>query len=131
MNDYSIELAEIGLSVEPEDYLASISSAGQMYKSLGSALEYYDALICPTLATTGWPAAGKAAAFDLIMQECMTWPFNMLSRCPVLSVPSGFSSNGLPSGVQIVGKTYDDLTVLRIGAMLQSVLQLHKHHPQL
>ncbi len=131
MNDYCIELAEIGLSVEPENYLDSISRAGQMYKPLGSSLEYYDALICPTLATTGWPASGKPAAFELIMQECMTWPFNMLSRCPVLSVPSGFASNGLPTGVQIVGKSYDDLSVLRIGAKLQSALQWQKRHPQL
>ena len=36
----------------------------------------------------------------------MTYPFNMLSRCPVLSVPSGHAENGVPTGIQIVGKTY-------------------------
>jgi hypothetical protein len=39
-------------------------------------------------------------------------------RCPVLAVPSGFTASGMPSGVQIVGQPFDDLTVLRVGATL-------------
>ncbi len=49
----------------------------------------------------------------------MTAPFNVASRCPVLSVPSGFADNGVPTGVQLVGRTYDDLTVFRLGAALE------------
>ena len=45
--------------------------------------------------------------------------FNILSRCPVLAVPSGFADNGVPTGVQIVGRTYDDLTAFRVGAALE------------
>ena len=41
----------------------------------------------------------------------ITYPFNMLSRCPVLSLPSGVTPNGVPSGVQFVGRTYDDKKV--------------------
>ena len=44
---------------------------------------------------------------------CMTYPFNMLSRCPVLSVPSGFANNGVPTGIQIVGRAYEDASVFR------------------
>ena len=43
-----------------------------------------------------------------------------MSRCPVLSVPSGFADNGVPTGVQIAGRTYDDETVFRLGAALES-----------
>ena len=45
----------------------------------------------------------------------MTTPFNMLSRCPVLSVPSGRASSGVPTGIQIVGRTYCDADVFRAG----------------
>ena len=41
----------------------------------------------------------------------LTLPFNMCSRCPVLVVPCGRSRDGLPLGVQLVGRTYDDLSV--------------------
>lgn len=40
---------------------------------------------------------------------------NILSDCPVLSVPSGFADNGVPTGIQIVGRPFDDVTVYRAG----------------
>ncbi len=46
----------------------------------------------------------------------MTLPFNIASRCPVLSVPSGLSRDGVPTGLSIVGKTYDDVTAFRVAA---------------
>jgi Asp-tRNA(Asn)/Glu-tRNA(Gln) amidotransferase A subunit family amidase len=51
----------------------------------------------------------------------LTPTFNILSRCPVLVVPGGFADNGLPVGVQIVGRTYDDVTPFRLGAALERV----------
>ena len=45
----------------------------------------------------------------------MTYPFNMLHFNPALSVPSGRASNGVPTGIQLVGRTFDDLTVFRAG----------------
>ena len=46
----------------------------------------------------------------------MTYPFNVMSRCPVLSVPSGHAANGVPTGLQIVGRTYDEVSVFRAAA---------------
>ncbi len=51
----------------------------------------------------------------------LTPVFNIASRCPVLAVPSGFADNGAPTGIQIVGRTYDDVTVFRLGAALEQV----------
>jgi amidase len=49
----------------------------------------------------------------------MTILFNMFNRCPVLAVPSGLASNGVPTGIQIVGRTFDDVTVFRVGMALE------------
>jgi Asp-tRNA(Asn)/Glu-tRNA(Gln) amidotransferase A subunit family amidase len=49
----------------------------------------------------------------------MTIPFNICSRCPVMSVPSGRAHTGVPTGVQIVGRTYDDVSVFRAAAALE------------
>lgn len=46
----------------------------------------------------------------------MILPFNIASRCPVLSVPSGRSREGVPTGLSIVGRTFDDITAFRIAA---------------
>jgi aspartyl-tRNA(Asn)/glutamyl-tRNA(Gln) amidotransferase subunit A len=52
----------------------------------------------------------------------MTTPFNVLAPCPVLAVPSGIAaSNGVPTGIQIVSRTYDDITAFRIGATLEQI----------
>jgi amidase len=50
----------------------------------------------------------------------MTYPFNMLSQLPVLSVPSGFASNGVPTGIQIISRAYDDNRVLDLASALES-----------
>jgi Asp-tRNA(Asn)/Glu-tRNA(Gln) amidotransferase A subunit family amidase len=46
----------------------------------------------------------------------MTVPFNIASRCPVVSVPSGIARTGVPTGLSVVGRTYDDVTAFRIAA---------------
>ena len=49
----------------------------------------------------------------------MTLPFNILSRCAVLSIPSGRAPNGVPTGVQVVSRPYDDVTAFRVAGALE------------
>jgi amidase len=79
-------------------------------------------LICPTMALPAVEAEFdqtkdqpiiNGRPVDPFLGWGMTTPFNMLSRCPVLSVPSGRASNGIPTGIQIVGRTYSDGDVFR------------------
>ncbi|HIE75326.1 MAG TPA: amidase, partial [Gammaproteobacteria bacterium] len=50
----------------------------------------------------------------------MTTPFNTMSRCPVLTVPTGHASNGVPTSIQIVGRTYTDKDVFQAGMAYES-----------
>jgi aspartyl-tRNA(Asn)/glutamyl-tRNA(Gln) amidotransferase subunit A len=58
---------------------------------------------------------------DNHLENFLTPVFNIMSRCPVLAVPSGIGARNSPIGVQIAGRTYDDLTVFRVGAALEAV----------
>jgi Asp-tRNA(Asn)/Glu-tRNA(Gln) amidotransferase A subunit family amidase len=49
----------------------------------------------------------------------MTCTLNFVSQCPAVSVPSGFTAGGLPTGLQIVGRRYDEATVLRVAGALE------------
>jgi aspartyl-tRNA(Asn)/glutamyl-tRNA(Gln) amidotransferase subunit A len=49
----------------------------------------------------------------------MTEPFNLVGQCPVLSVPTGFTAEGLPSALSICGRRFDDRGVLEIGKALE------------
>ncbi len=54
----------------------------------------------------------------------LTYPFNLVSQCPVMSVPTGFdAATRLPTGLQIVGRTYDDPTVFRVGSAFEEATQ--------
>src|SRR5437899_2750200 len=113
-------------------YAEGLIAEAELYRPLGELLERYDALLCPTLAFQGIAAdeesAGGTVAIDGAdlpwIDALMTMPFNVIGRVPVLSVPSGIAPNGVPTGVQIVGRTYDDGTVFRVGEALERALSL-------
>ena len=110
--------------VSKDEFVTGLGLESQIYAPLGRLLEDFDALVCPTFAVPALTAEydprqpvevnGRSSADWL--DVLMTLPFNIASRCPVISVPSGRSRDGLPTGLSIVGKTYDDVTVFRIAA---------------
>ncbi len=88
----------------------------------------FDAIVCPMVCTRGFAAGHSYLDSPLVIDGvqvdnlvCHTAAmlFNVASRCPVMSVPSGRADNGVPTGVQIVGRPYDDLTVFEIAAALE------------
>jgi aspartyl-tRNA(Asn)/glutamyl-tRNA(Gln) amidotransferase subunit A len=132
VNDYSMAWADDvrNLIDEPGAFLHGLELEGELWSPLGHLFETYDALICPTWAVTGVEAGDSligqvfedGGPNDRQFTCWMTTPFNIFSACPVLAVPSGVApSNGVPTGIQIVGRTYDDLTPFRLGAALERV----------
>ncbi|MGX6446481.1 amidase [Patulibacter sp. S7RM1-6] len=109
-------------------FLDELEIVADVQGRLGALLERYDALVCPTAGTTGLladedyvdrPAVVAGEATRTHLEAMLTLPFNLASRHPVLAVPSGRAPNGVPTGVQIVGRTYDDAVPFRIGAALE------------
>jgi aspartyl-tRNA(Asn)/glutamyl-tRNA(Gln) amidotransferase subunit A len=110
--------------VSKDELVTGLGLEGQIYAPLGQLLEGFDALICPTFAVPaltaeydpGQPVSVNGRTSADWMDVLMTLPFNIASRCPVITVPSGLSHDGVPTGLSIVGKTYDDVTVFRVAA---------------
>lgn len=131
MCDYNVLYTQASLKVasDPANVYHTLMKEVEMYAFFGPLMEQYDVFICPTVTTSRVPAdyaslrdpaliiGGIQAEDDMAMSFCH--PFNMLSRCPVITVPAGFTDNGVPSGIQIVGKTFDDATVFRAAAALE------------
>ncbi len=110
-------------------YLDSLRAEHRLQRGLATAMDGFDALICPTTAIPGWHAGDDLAGDKVVVHgeevadtlwSAMTTPFNINNRCPVLNVPSGMSSWGLPTGLQIVGHPYDDPSVFRVGKALEA-----------
>lgn len=131
MNDYTLAWAEeaAAFAAEPGGFLRGLEGEQRMWEPIGKLLTRYRAIVCPTWAIAGIRVGDSylgtlfegGGPNDRQFTAYMTTPFNVLSPCPVLAVPSGFASNGVPTGVQIVGRTYDDVGVFRIGAALERV----------
>ncbi|GAA1960934.1 amidase [Agromyces allii] len=106
------------------DYVSGLEAESAFYRPFAELMTDYDVLICPTIATTGLAADEPCIDSAAVFSKLMTLPFNVIGRVPVLAVPSGRAPNGVPTGVQIVGRTYDDAVVFRVGAALEQELGL-------
>jgi aspartyl-tRNA(Asn)/glutamyl-tRNA(Gln) amidotransferase subunit A len=110
-----------GLELETEVHLA-----------LSKVFERCDALVCPTFGGLGLRAGQEYADgldvagrhLDLYIFAALTPVFNVASRHPVLAVPSGRAPNGVPTGVQVVARPYDDVTAFHVGAAAERELGL-------
>ncbi|MCF2530523.1 amidase [Yinghuangia soli] len=131
VNPYLAAFAADAARVAAEtSFLEGLELEGAIYAELGPVLERFDALICPTTAIPALFADDDYTSTKVVvdgvelghhMDIAMTIPFNICSRVPVLSVPSGFASNGVPTGVQVVGPTYDDAAVFKVAAAVEAV----------
>jgi Asp-tRNA(Asn)/Glu-tRNA(Gln) amidotransferase A subunit family amidase len=131
VSDYLRHIAERGRGIPVRAYLDSAQVLGEMHAALQNVFEQHDALICPTLTHNDMPAEGVTGSHDHLLRHAMTYPFNMLSRHPVLAVPSGLGAHGVPLGVQIVGQTFCDASVMNIGAVLEQCVGWRQWRPTL
>ena len=78
-----------------------------------------DALLTPTTPEPAFGIGEKSAdPVAMYLNDILTVPANM-AGLPALSVPAGLSSQGLPLGLQVVGRAFDEATVLRVGRALE------------
>ncbi len=118
--DYTLAAAEGVAGTTVDDVSRSWETQHAMYQDFGAIMETCDLFVCPTNAIPAVRADHDptSAEFQIDGQSVdaewgwvLTHHFNMLHNCPVMSVPSGLASNGVPTGLQIVGRTFDDGSV--------------------
>jgi aspartyl-tRNA(Asn)/glutamyl-tRNA(Gln) amidotransferase subunit A len=108
-------MAEEGDRFTKKEYLAASLARGAYGSKLRVFMEKYDFLLTPSIATPAFDV-GQLSPLDDDGRAWMQWtpfsfPFN-LTQQPAASVPCGFTKDGLPVGLQIVGRMYDDVGVL-------------------
>jgi len=137
MDPHVVALIEAGQAMGAVRFKQIETIRTEQWLELARVFESYDALLCPTMALPAPPVGTRDTEFTEVDEDGrfhgldMTALFNNVSQCPALSVPSGFTSDGLPTGLQIVGHRFDDLTVLDIGAGLEAVRPWRERRPAL
>jgi aspartyl-tRNA(Asn)/glutamyl-tRNA(Gln) amidotransferase subunit A len=84
------------------------------------AFERCDALLAPASPVQAWPLGEVSDPVQMYQMDRFTLPLNM-AGLPGLAIPVG-QENGLPLGLQIIGRSFDEASILRIGHLLTSAL---------
>ncbi len=126
LTDYALAAADLAARITPDEVARSWDVQHEMYQTIGAIFASFDILVCPTLSIGAVRVNHDPVGKDFFVEGknvdpeygwVLTHPFNMLHNCPVISVPSGRDRYGVPTGIQIIGRTFDDTAV--IGAALQ------------
>ncbi|HHY73723.1 MAG TPA: Asp-tRNA(Asn)/Glu-tRNA(Gln) amidotransferase subunit GatA [Bacillus bacterium] len=93
--------------------------------------EKYDVILGPTNPTPAFKIGEKANdPLTMYVEDILTIPVN-LAGVPGISVPCGFSSDGLPIGLQIIGKYFDESTVYRVAHAYEQATDFTRQRPNL
>jgi len=126
--------AEAGRGYSAADYLDATAVRMDLGLRMGAFHTVYDVLLTPTLPIPAFPTGRDvpdgSPSPDWTGWTPYTYVFN-LTQQPALSVPCGFTGDGLPVGLQIVGPRHADALVLRVGQAHQAATDWHRRRPTL
>jgi aspartyl-tRNA(Asn)/glutamyl-tRNA(Gln) amidotransferase subunit A len=124
-----------GLAIPGVSYLEAMRWRGPALAAFLAAVAGVDAVIAPVAPVAAPTLAesdvGNSPDAESVIQRLtrFTRPINYLGL-PSLAIPSGFTKNGLPVGMQLIGRSFDEAMLLRIGAAFQRATDFHERVPE-
>jgi len=132
ITDYLKAYLEIARDSKGIDVAKSWVEVEKIRGTLLNFFEEYDLLLTPTTAVPAFKIGQRDKSLGKGVIDWAFCPFTALfnfSRNPAASVPCGFSSDGLPVGLQIVGRLEDEVTVLQASAALEKACPWADRYP--
>jgi aspartyl-tRNA(Asn)/glutamyl-tRNA(Gln) amidotransferase subunit A len=112
-------------------YLKAQKVRSLIQRDFEEAFKHCDAIITPTAPTTAFKIREKIHnPLEMYLSDLCTISIN-LAGLPAISAPCAFDGEGLPIGMQIVGKHFDESTILRIAYAYEQQTEWHKRKPDL
>jgi aspartyl-tRNA(Asn)/glutamyl-tRNA(Gln) amidotransferase subunit A len=94
------------------------------------AFERVDVIVAPTTPGVAFKMGEREDPLQMYLNDVFTIPVN-LAGLPGVSIPAGFTQTGLPIGLQIIGKAFDEATVLRVARAYEAATSWHERKPEL
>ena len=129
-NDYGKNFRDrltFGALVSSADYMAAVRFRRELNDRLTKVMADVDLLVMPT-ALMPAPRITEVGGFSSFETPNLTMPFNV-SGSPALALCNGFSGGGLPLSLQIVGRPFEEATVLRAGHAYERATQWKERRP--
>ncbi len=121
---------ETGAALTSTEYILARRTQAETRRRLELFFEEYDVLLLPTTPIPAPVLEGENAVERARQLTRFTAPFN-LTGLPALSVPCGFTKEGLPIGLQIVSRAWNESGALRAGYAFQQATEWHMRKPQI
>ena len=127
LTDYARQMIERGASVSGAEYALALGHMDLIRSSIEEQLDRFDLIASPTLAVPAFEAGGPLdTVSEIAGREVDPWwgyfpftfPINM-AGLPAVSIPAGFSDDGLPVGLQLVGRRGAEETLVAVSAALE------------
>ncbi|HVX29786.1 MAG TPA: amidase, partial [Nitrolancea sp.] len=137
-DDYSDEVRDnlrLGATILAVDYIDAQRIRRLMLDGVNAALTHYDLLVYPTQPIVAPPLDSytlePGAGEQVLDIEISHTGLANLTGHPALSLPGGFTPDGLPVGLQFIGRAFDEATILRLGHAFQQITDWHTQRPRL
>ena len=137
-DDYGADvrtLLEVGEMLLATHYLQAQRYRTLLRKEFLDAFDKVDLFLCPTLPFAATPVGAMTVVIENGIEEDMLSAIMQytgvpsLTGLPALAVPCGFDPDGLPVGMQLIGKPFDEATLFRVGAAYQALTDFHRQAP--
>jgi len=119
------------------DYLQATFTRRELAATVAQFFRKYDLLLTPTIGVPAWPADLPLGIVEEVDGKpvtprgwLLTFPFNLTGQ-PAASIPAGWTKEGLPVGLQIVGRYNDEGTIFRAAAAFEQAQPWAQEKPSL
>ena len=130
-------LLEVGEMLLATHYLQAQRYRTLLRNEFLAAFTKVDLFLCPTLPFAATPVGAMTVVIEDGIEEDMLSAIMQytgvpsLTGLPALAVPCGFDTDGLPVGMQLIGKPFDEATLFRVGAAYQMLTDFHRSAPSI
>ena len=117
------------LMIPAKDYINAMRIRVPIQKAMDDVLSQYDAIVTPTLATVAYPNAKPWREYRRGFRGTNIGGAGNAAGIPAITVPNGFGDSHMPTGLQFVGRAFDENRLLAIANVYQSKTDWHQQHP--
>lgn len=130
-----IENTEFGLRLTPAEIVAAEVMQGELIRRMAKWFAAYDLLVCPAVTcppfdvNQRYPEEIDGTRFEGYMGWLVLTAAITVTACPVVSLPAGYTTGGLPVGLQLVGPPRSEARLLAMAAYLEALLEVKPRAP--
>ncbi|REK24141.1 MAG: amidase [Planctomycetota bacterium] len=118
------------LATPAKDYINALRVRGKIQQALDKLLKPFDAVVTPTLVAVAGPIDRPFREWAQGFTSTDIGGAGNVAGIPAITVPSGFGEGGLPTGVQFVGRAFDENRLIAIAREYQQRTDWHMRHPE-